>query len=84
MERLGDEQFAYVRTVSVGGIDEIHAELDGPAQNFPRVLSIGRPTPYPLARQAHRAKAKPINRKIAAEGKYRFRRLTIRRHHKSW
>ena len=67
MERLGDEQFVYIGTVGIGGIDEVHPELDRPAQNFPRVLSIGRPAPYPLARQAHRAKAKPIHREIAAE-----------------
>ena len=65
-------EFAYVRTVSIGGIDEIHPELDGPAQNFPRVLSIGRPTPYALACQAHCAEAKSIYRKIAADRKRRF------------
>ncbi len=67
MKRFGNEQFVYVRTVSIGGIDEVHPELDRPAQNFPRVISIGRPAPYPLARQAHRAKAKPIHREIAAK-----------------
>src|ERR1700730_5943410 len=73
IERLRDEQFAYFRPVSIGRIDKVNAKLDRPAQNLPRVISIGRPTPYALPRQAHRAKAKPINRKIAGQEKRRFR-----------
>jgi hypothetical protein len=71
MERLRNQQFAYFGTVSVGGINEVYPELDSPTQNFPRVISIGRPTPYPLSRQAHRAKTKSIHRKIAAQEKRR-------------
>ena len=82
MERFRDEQFAHFRTVSIGGIDKVHAELDRPTQNFQRILSISRPTPYSLARQAHRAKAKSIHRKIAAQKKRRFSSWTRRRRHK--
>ncbi len=50
-------------------VDEIDAQLDRTPQNFLRVLAIGRPTPDPLARQAHRLKTEPVDQKIAAQQK---------------
>jgi hypothetical protein len=77
MKRLCDEQFAHFRTICVGCIDEIHAEFDRPAEDFPRVISIGRPTPYTVTRDAHRAKAKSINREIAAQAKRSLSSCTL-------
>ena len=50
-------------------VDEIDAQLDRTPQNLLRVLAIRRPTPDPLARQAHRAKAEAVDQKIAAQQK---------------
>ena len=50
-------------------VDEIDAQLDRTPQNFLRVLAIGRPSPDPLARQAHRPKTEPVDQKIAAQQK---------------
>jgi hypothetical protein len=60
-------------------VDEIDAQLDRTPQNFLRVLAIGRPTPDPLARQAHRAKTEPVDQKIAAQLKHGIPRLRRRR-----
>src|SRR2546430_13078172 len=77
-----DQQLAYFRSIGVGGVDEIHPELDRLTQYFPRVLAIGRPTPDSLASQPHRAVAKPIHGKITAQKKRRFRSGSRRRGHK--
>src|SRR5262245_21595833 len=72
VESFGDEQFACVWTVSIGGIDQVHAELDCTPENFQRILSIGGPTPNALPSNAHRAKAKSINGEVAAQIKRRI------------
>ena len=73
MKRFRDEQLVHFRSVSIGRIDEIHAKLERATQNFFCILSIGRPTPYAVARQAHRAIAKPVYGKIATDRESRFR-----------
>src|SRR5262245_2677812 len=67
IKRFGDEQFACIRTVCVGGIDQIHAKFHRASENFQRVLSIGRPTPDAFPGDAHRAKTKPIDNEVAAQ-----------------
>ena len=42
-------------------VDEIDAHVDRTPQNLLRVLAIRRPTPDPLARQAHRPKAEAVD-----------------------
>jgi hypothetical protein len=66
MERLGDEQFACFRAVSIGRVDQIHTKLDCAPQHFERVLPVRRPPPNAFPSDAHRAKAEPIDREIAA------------------
>ena len=44
-------------------VDEIDAQLDRTSQNLLRVLAIRRPTPDPLARQAHRPKTEPVDQR---------------------
>src|SRR6266496_6333712 len=75
IQRFGNEELVRFRTVSIGGIDEIDAQLDRAPQNFLRVLAIRRPTPDPLARQAHRAKPEPVDQKIASQLKRGISRL---------
>ena len=71
MERLGDEELVYFRTIGIRRVDEIHAELNGATQNLERVRAIGRPAPYPLTRQPHRAVTESIDREVAADNKRR-------------
>src|SRR5215468_9444099 len=72
IKRLGNEQFACVWTICVGGVDQIHAKLHRVSENFQRVLSIGRPAPDAFACDAHRAKAKSIDSEVAAQIKRRI------------
>src|ERR1041385_6565014 len=67
MERFGDEQLARLGGVALGGINKIHAELDRAFQDTFGFLAIFRPTPDAVTGDAHRAKPKPIHRKIAAD-----------------
>ena len=72
MKRFRNQELVRFRTVSVGGIDQIHAELNGASEDLFCILAIGRPTPNPRTREAHRAEAEPIDRKISAQLKGRF------------
>ena len=72
MKRFRNQELVRFRTVSVGRVDEIHSELNRAPQNLFCILAIGRPTPNPRSRQAHRAKPKSIHRNIAAQLERRF------------
>ena len=76
IERFGNQQLACLGPVSVGGIDEIGAELHGTFQNLEGIIAIRRPTPDACSGKTHRAKAQPIDRQIAAhpENRVVFRR----------
>ena len=67
MERFCDEKLARFWTIRIGRVDQVHAKIERAPQNFLCVLAIGRLTPDPLSRYAHRAEAEPIHGKIAAE-----------------
>ena len=47
MEGLGDERFADLRSVGVGGVDQVHAELDGTAERGLGRLAIRAAHPRP-------------------------------------
>src|SRR5438552_19179156 len=49
IEGFCDEQFISFGSVSIGCVDQIHAEIDRAPQNFERVLTVRRPTPDPLS-----------------------------------
>src|ERR1044071_5212046 len=57
IKRFSDKQFACVRTVCVGSVDQIHAKLYSAFEKFQRVLSIGRPSPDASSCDTHSAKA---------------------------
>ena len=67
MKRFRDKQFARFGPIGVSRIDQIDTELDGPPQNFERVVPIRRLTPNVFAGDAHRPEAKSIDREIAAQ-----------------
>src|SRR2546430_8353397 len=49
IQRFGNEELVGFRTVSIGGVDEIDAQLESAPPNLLRALAIRRPTPDPLA-----------------------------------
>ena len=67
VQRLGDQRFADMRTVRIGGIDEVHAELVRSPQDRLGGIAIGRFAPYPVARDAHRAVPETMHREITAD-----------------
>src|SRR6266436_4994909 len=67
MERLCDQQLACFRAVSVCRVDQVHTQFDGALENFDRIVAVGRPTPNTFPGYPHRAKAEPIDGKIAAQ-----------------
>ena len=53
VESLADQVLAHVWTVGIRGVDEIHAELDRPAQDADALLAVGRLAPDAPAREPH-------------------------------
>src|ERR1044072_1423628 len=53
IQRLGKEELVRFRTVSIGRVDEIDAQLDCAPQNLLGILAISRPTPDPLSLSPH-------------------------------
>src|SRR5436190_24248227 len=60
MQRLGDEFLVYVRAVTVGGVEEIHAQLERLAQHGVRGGAVPGRSPDIRAADAHRAEAQAI------------------------
>ena len=48
VERLGDQELAHLRAVGVGGVDQVHAELDGAPQR--RASAFSRSSGHPRIR----------------------------------
>ena len=70
VQRLGDELLAHRGTVRVGGVDEVHAELDRAPQDRDRLVVVGGVAPDAGAGDAHRAEAEAAHGEIA-EGERR-------------
>ncbi len=68
MQRLGDQFLTDVRSIRFGGIDEIHAELDGPAEDGKTLLAVLRRPPHTVSGQSHGAEAEAVVGKVAPEG----------------
>jgi len=62
VQGLGDDLLAGAGTVGVGGVDEVHPELDGPAQHGQALGAVGRLTPDARPRDAHGPEAEPADR----------------------
>ena len=67
IEAAGDQLLAHVGPVGVGGVDEIHTELDRAAQHPLCLGRILRWAPDAGAGDAHGAKAHAIHRQIATD-----------------
>ncbi len=57
-EGFGDEPFAHLRAVGVGGVEEIDPQLQGAPQHGDRLGAVARLTPDAAAGEAHRTKAR--------------------------
>ena len=66
-QRLGDEILAHERTIAVGGVDEVDAQIRQALQQLHRLGGILRLTPDSLSRDAHRAESQAIDLDLAAD-----------------
>jgi len=67
MQRFGDELFADVGAVGVGGVDEVDAEFDGAAQDVDGFGVILGRTPNAFSGDAHGAKTETMDVEIVAD-----------------
>ena len=67
VQGFGDQALADLRSVGIGGVDEIDAQLERPAQHPLAFLPIGRLAPDPLPGETHRPETEAIDRHVAAD-----------------
>ena len=67
VQRLADQFLADVGAVRVGGVEEVDAEVGGPAQDGHRLRTARRVTPDALAGDLHRAVAEAVDLQVSAE-----------------
>ena len=67
VQRLGDQLLADLGPVGVGGVDQVDAELDDPAQHALGPVAVGRLAPDPVAGDPHRAEAEAVDLEVAAD-----------------
>src|SRR5439155_18832071 len=73
VQRFRDQVLGNMRTIGIGCIDEVDAEVNRRAQYGPRLLQVYRISPDPWTREAHGTEAETMNRQVASQ-KERFRR----------
>ena len=61
MERFGDQFFADVRSIRFRCVDEVDAELDGPAEDRDGLVVISRRSPDACAGDAHCSESEAVN-----------------------
>src|SRR5665213_2327029 len=69
VQRLPDQFFSDIRSVGVGGVDEVHPELDRATEHADRLVVIARWAPNARSGQLHRPIPETIDRELAAEAK---------------
>ena len=67
MQGFGDQLFADVRAVGIGGVNEIDAELHSAAKNRDGGFAVLGRAPDAIAGEAHGAEAEPVDGELAAE-----------------
>src|SRR4051812_6275679 len=67
IQNLVDEFFADMRAVRVGGVDEVHAQLDGAAKHRLGLIRIGWRPPDTGPGDAHGPESEPVDGEVAAE-----------------
>ncbi len=68
MQRLCDQLLGDVRAIGVGGIKEVHSQLDGPLEHADGFGAVSGWSPDALAGQPHGAESHTVHRKIATQG----------------
>jgi hypothetical protein len=66
VQRLADQVLGVLRSVRVGGVDQIDTKLAQPSENGDRGIMVFRRSPDPLASDPHRPKAKTSDLKVTA------------------
>src|SRR3981189_1997360 len=67
IERFRDQTLADLRTVGVGGIDEVDAQFEGSAQHTLALFAILRFAPDAGTGEAHGAKTESIDRQVTPD-----------------
>ena len=60
-----DELLRHIRSVRVGRVDEIDAQLDGAPQDAQGEIAIPRGSPHAAPRKLHRPETEPVHRQRA-------------------
>ena len=68
MERLGDQVLAHLRTVGVGGVDQVDAELQNAPEEALGLLRIVGRAPDALPGDPHGAETESVDLEVTADG----------------
>ncbi len=67
MQGLADQGLREIRTVGIGGVDEIDPEVGQALQRPDRLVPVFRRAPHALADDAHGAEAKPVDIELPSD-----------------
>ena len=66
MQRFGNQLFAHVRPIRIGGVDKIDSEFDRPPKHANRLVVVLWGPPDSFAGYPHRSKSQPPDWQVAA------------------
>src|SRR5258708_6223405 len=69
VERFGNERLGYLWSVGISGIEQVHSQFKGVAQDGDSFLLVSRWSPDARACEAHSAEAETIHRQVSANRK---------------
>ena len=67
VQRLGDQRLAHLGPVGVCRVDQVHAQLDGPPEQPPRLVRLRRRAPDARACERHGAEPEAAHLQLAAD-----------------
>jgi hypothetical protein len=76
MQGIGKQLLAHLGTVRIRGVEELHSEIEGSAENILRGSRIRRFTPAARAGQRHRSIADAAHGHVAADREGRGRQVS--------
>jgi hypothetical protein len=68
VQRFRDQLLGHVGAIRVGGIDEVHPQLDRAVEDSNGLAPVRRWSPDTLAGEPHGAEAHPVHAEVAAQG----------------
>ena len=69
VQSLCDQLLGDVRAIGIGGIKEVHSQLDGPLEHADGFVTVSGWSPDAFAGQPHGAESHTVHREIATQGK---------------